>query len=151
MAAKIPDQLRKVAEEVNQGGERSESVRTLLSWFEAERRGYWKVHEIRKALRKVKLKTEPDFEEAWIDARQTGRFWNKRFALPEDIRLTVTLCCTRASRTSTRIADCNPVLPTSPGLGGERFFFPVQQQSFAAFSSPARTGETTRRDQTQIL
>src|SRR5438105_3441782 len=65
---KIPDQLRQVAEHISQGGERSETVRALLSWFEAERRGYWKVHEIRKALRKVKLKTEPDFEDAWIDA-----------------------------------------------------------------------------------
>jgi CBS domain-containing protein len=68
MPAKIPEQLKEIANHVNQGGERSETVRTLLSWFEAERRGYWKVHEIRKALRKVKLKTEPDFEDAWIDA-----------------------------------------------------------------------------------
>ena len=68
MPAKIPDQLKEVADKVSQGTERSETVRTLLSWFEAERRGYWKVQEIRKALRKVKLKTEPDFEDAWIDA-----------------------------------------------------------------------------------
>jgi CBS domain-containing protein len=68
MPAKIPDKLKEIANHVNQGGERSETVRTLLSWFEAERRGYWKVHEIRKALRKVKLKTDPDFEDAWIDA-----------------------------------------------------------------------------------
>ena len=53
---------------MNGGVQRSESVRELLSWFQAERRGYWKVHEIRKALRKAKLKTEPDFDEAWIDA-----------------------------------------------------------------------------------
>jgi CBS domain-containing protein len=68
MPAKIPDQLREVAGHVSQGRERSESVRTLLSWFDAERRGYWKVQEVRKALRKLKLKTEPDFEDAWIDA-----------------------------------------------------------------------------------
>ena len=68
MPTKIPDQLKEVANQVSQGSERSETVRTLLSWFESERRGYWVVHEIRKALRKVKLKTEPDFEEAWIDA-----------------------------------------------------------------------------------
>jgi CBS domain-containing protein len=68
MPAKIPDQLKEIANHVSQGGERSETVRTLLSWFEAERRGYWKVQEIRKALRKLKLKTEPDFEDAWIDA-----------------------------------------------------------------------------------
>jgi CBS domain-containing protein len=68
MPSKIPDQLKEIVSRINQGGERSETVRTLLSWFEAERRGYWKVHEIRKALRKVRLKTEPDFEDAWIDA-----------------------------------------------------------------------------------
>ena len=38
MPAKIPNQLREVAEHVTQGSERSASVRTLLSWFEAERR-----------------------------------------------------------------------------------------------------------------
>ena len=51
MPAKIPDQLSQVAEHISQGGVRNETVRTLLSWFDAERRGYWKVHEIRKALR----------------------------------------------------------------------------------------------------
>jgi hypothetical protein len=75
MPAKIPDQLKEVADNVSQGTARSETVRTLLSWFEAERRGYWKVQEIRKALRKVKLKTEPDFEDAWIDAPVV--FWAK--------------------------------------------------------------------------
>ncbi len=74
MATKIPDQLKQVAEQVYQGVERNETVRTLLSWFESERRGYWKVHEIRKALRKVKLKTEPDFEDAWIDAPRVSDF-----------------------------------------------------------------------------
>lgn len=67
MPTEIPNELRAVAEQIKDGSERSETVRTLLSWFDAERRGYWKVREIRKALRKLKLKTEPDFEEAWID------------------------------------------------------------------------------------
>jgi CBS domain-containing protein len=68
MSANIPTQLKETADQVNQGSERHETVRTLLSWFGAERRGYWKVREIRKALNKVKLRTDPDFEEAWIDA-----------------------------------------------------------------------------------
>lgn len=68
MPATIPDKLKDVAEQVNAGVEYSETVRTLLSWFEAERRGYWKVQEIRRALKKLKIRTEPDFEEAWIDA-----------------------------------------------------------------------------------
>ena len=68
MAIKIPDQLKEIAEQVHQGDERSERVRTLLTWFGAERRGKWTVLDIRKALKKLRLKTEPDFEEAWIDA-----------------------------------------------------------------------------------
>jgi CBS domain-containing protein len=68
MALKIPDQLKDVAEQVNEGAERIETVRTLLSWFGAERRGKWTVGNIRKALGKARLITEPDFEDVWIDA-----------------------------------------------------------------------------------
>jgi hypothetical protein len=83
MPAKIPDQLKEIANHVSQGGQRSESVRTLLAWFEAERRGYRKVHEIRKALRKLKLRTDPDFEDAWIDASITFSLkTNKEKTLP---------------------------------------------------------------------
>jgi CBS domain-containing protein len=68
MPVKVPAQLKDISDQVAQGSQRRESVRTLLSWFGAERRGYWKVRDIRKALNKVKLRTEPDFEDAWIDA-----------------------------------------------------------------------------------
>ena len=68
MATKIPDQLKDIADQVYQGAERTESVRTLLSWFNADRRGKWVVGDIRKALRKLKLATQPDFEDVWIDA-----------------------------------------------------------------------------------
>ena len=68
MALKIPAQLKEVADQVNNGKERRESVRTLLSWFGAARRSYRNVRQIRKALSRTKLKTDPDFEEAWIDA-----------------------------------------------------------------------------------
>jgi CBS domain-containing protein len=68
MAIKIPDQLKEVADQLSKGNERSESVRTVLSWFGAARRGKWTVVEVRKALRKLKLVTEPNFEDVWIDA-----------------------------------------------------------------------------------
>jgi len=71
MASQNPNPLKEIAQQIHDGVDRKETVRTLLSWFNAERRGYWKVREIRKALGKVKLKTEPDFEEAWIDAQVT--------------------------------------------------------------------------------
>src|SRR4051812_23573110 len=68
MAAQIPPQLQEFADGNTRG---PVTVRALLSWFGAERRGYSKVKEIRKALNKVKLRTEPDFEEAWIDGEIT--------------------------------------------------------------------------------
>ncbi len=67
MATEIPDQLKEVAGHVKDGHSRTETVRTLLSWFGFERRGYYKIRKIRKALNKLKLRTLPDFEEAWID------------------------------------------------------------------------------------
>jgi len=42
-------------------------VRSFLQWFGAQRRGYWIVKGIRSALAEAGLRTEPDFESAWID------------------------------------------------------------------------------------
>jgi hypothetical protein len=44
------------------------TVRTFLHWFGAYRRGYLIVTEIRDALQKAGLRTEPDFESEYIDA-----------------------------------------------------------------------------------
>lgn len=66
MPIEAPLQLKEVAEQVIDGHARTETVRTLLSWFGFERRGYSKVRQIRKALKQVKLRTEPDFEDVWI-------------------------------------------------------------------------------------
>src|SRR6266481_1609567 len=68
MAIRVPAQLKEIADQVLNGKERQETVRVLLSWFGAARRSYRNVRQIRKALNKTKLKTDPDFEEAWIDA-----------------------------------------------------------------------------------
>lgn len=43
-------------------------VRELLSWVNAQRRGYYIVWEIRQALAKANLRTDPDFNSVWIDA-----------------------------------------------------------------------------------
>lgn len=43
------------------------SVRTLLGWFNAQRRGYYIVQQIRRALLEEGLRTDPDFEYAYID------------------------------------------------------------------------------------
>jgi CBS domain-containing protein len=44
------------------------TVRTLLSWFGAQRRGSFIVWLIRKRLKELEIKTEPDFNRVWIDA-----------------------------------------------------------------------------------
>jgi len=43
------------------------STRTFLSWFSAQRRGYWIVRDIRAQLKELEIKTVPDFESAYID------------------------------------------------------------------------------------
>ena len=44
------------------------TTREFLSWFHAQRRGYWVVRSIRQELEQAGLQTVPDFESAYIDA-----------------------------------------------------------------------------------
>lgn len=46
-----------------------ETVQSILSWFGAERRGYWVVANIRKELDSRGLTTVPDFENVWIHSK----------------------------------------------------------------------------------
>jgi CBS domain-containing protein len=65
----VPENLRIAAEQIYQTGEsRRETVRSILSWFGAQRRGLWVVASIREALREARLVTEPDFELVFIDS-----------------------------------------------------------------------------------
>lgn len=60
------ERLAAISEQIKRGvAGPTETVRTLLSWFGAERRGYWVVKEINKALDESDLITEPDFESTW--------------------------------------------------------------------------------------
>lgn len=64
----VPEELQRVADEVRDSGNpQVGKVRNLLSWFGQQRRGRWVVSSIRSALREVELRTEPDFETAYID------------------------------------------------------------------------------------
>ncbi len=65
-------QLDRVAAEVKDGKNPEYPVRALLSWFDAERRGSSIVAEVRKALRQRQIRTDPDFNDVWIDV--TVRF-----------------------------------------------------------------------------
>jgi CBS domain-containing protein len=67
----IPEELREIAERVKKGGRPRASVRTLLRWFGAERRGFRKIRDVRRALKRTKLDTTPGFEGAYIDSQVT--------------------------------------------------------------------------------
>jgi CBS domain-containing protein len=43
------------------------SIRDLIRYWGAQRRGYWIVEEVQRDLKKVRLTTEPPFTEGWID------------------------------------------------------------------------------------
>ena len=65
----IPERLREIAEQLRTGVKpEPKTVRQLLSVFNAERHGSYKVGKIRRALDGLGLVTDPDFENIWIDA-----------------------------------------------------------------------------------
>lgn len=61
--------LSQIKDSVQQGHTESYSVREVISWFNAERRGYLVSSQIRKEFENLNLITLPDFEGAHIDAR----------------------------------------------------------------------------------
>ncbi len=72
--AAIAEQLR------NGAAVESITIRTLLSWFGAQRRGSFIVYWIRQVLQENGITTEPDFQSEWIDS-------NIQFALTSELTL----------------------------------------------------------------
>ena len=66
-SSQVPHQLKAVAEKVEAGERVTETVRTLLSWFDAQRRGIQIAEPIAQSLACCKLFTDPEFTEIWID------------------------------------------------------------------------------------
>ena len=69
MDIEVPEELQAVGARLRKGEAASTSVRRLLSWFDAERRGWRIVDDIRSVLASVNLETDPDFEAVHIDTR----------------------------------------------------------------------------------
>ncbi len=68
MTMQGPDRIRVVSDRLRSGEQIDPlTVREFLSWFGAKRRGYMMVHQIREALEKYAVVTEPDFEVTYID------------------------------------------------------------------------------------
>lgn len=70
----LEDRLAAIAADLSKGiAGPTETVRTLLSWSGAERRGTWVVKQINAALEASGLVTQPSFESTWIDGPITFR------------------------------------------------------------------------------
>ena len=69
MALEYEQKLDEISKQIK-GGVKPQpvSARTFIGWFGAQRRSYRNVDLIRDALKKFQLKTEPDFEYAYIDS-----------------------------------------------------------------------------------
>jgi predicted transcriptional regulator len=66
----VPEDLRTIARQVEQGERPTATVRTLLSWFwGSRRRGNFIVTSIRLALKELGLRTEPDFNYTYLDGQ----------------------------------------------------------------------------------
>jgi hypothetical protein len=64
----IDEKLKAIAEQLNKGiVPPKETIRTLLDWYGASRRGVTVSHEIKRHLSEHGLRTEPDFEYSYID------------------------------------------------------------------------------------
>lgn len=62
------DRLEAIAKTLREGGPSPKvSVRDFLSWFGVQRRGSWKVRDIKDSLKRAGLHTYPDFYSTWID------------------------------------------------------------------------------------
>jgi CBS domain-containing protein len=60
--------LDRIADDVRASKPRSATVRELLGWFGAKRRGSWIAGTVRQALSERGLTTNPDFQAVYIDA-----------------------------------------------------------------------------------
>ena len=65
--------FEEVKREVKEGQTPSRTVRELLSWFGAQRRGAIVVENIDAELENANLYTDPDYTTVWIDAPVTFR------------------------------------------------------------------------------
>jgi CBS domain-containing protein len=63
----IPEPLQDIAAKVREGQQPVITLRTLLSWYGAERRGGWRTRKIHEALQALQIRTEPSVESAYID------------------------------------------------------------------------------------
>lgn len=64
---RVKEELLGVAEKVHSGGSPTATPRTILSWYNYERRGSWIVPRIKGEMNALKITTNPGFDWAYID------------------------------------------------------------------------------------
>lgn len=65
----VPSELIQIRDVIMKGETPAPvSVRTLLRWFRAQRRGYYVVETIRSCLQSLGIQTDPEFNSVWIDS-----------------------------------------------------------------------------------
>ena len=84
----IPQELEDVVQSLKAGRGRRAKVRTLLSWFGHKRRGSTVVGTVRRTLRNMGLRTEPDFSTVGIDAFVRFLFAPAKASTSEDSNAT---------------------------------------------------------------
>jgi CBS domain-containing protein len=110
--ADVPAEIDNIARELAAGRPvAAVPVRTLLRWFGASRRGYWIVKDVKAALKKKGLATDPDFESAFIDAPI-------EFALREGRRAHPVAPATEVVVDAVMAADQQQQTPAAMVIGG---------------------------------
>lgn len=108
----IPDELRAQKAALDGGGKPRATVRELLGWFNAARRGNHVVHRVRAALEALGLFTWPDFEGEYID--QEVFFMHKSSGLTATNTTTTT---TTSTTTTTPPPTTEGAPPTASSVG----------------------------------
>lgn len=115
-----PPEMQKVIDQVNNDQTPRVSVRELLRWFHAYRRGRHVVSSIRHTLRQNDLITEPDFNSTWIDGSVAFKRRGKEAAAPAPVVTTtaVSEMATDSGATGEAAAE-TPATNTVACLEGE--------------------------------
>lgn len=104
-----PDErFHEIADQLRQGTPRSESVRTVLSWFGFQRRSAWVVDRIRTALKNAGLETNPDVWSTYLDGHLRFTLREDRAEEPSPAPVTETIVETSAEPQATIVAPSDP-------------------------------------------
>jgi CBS domain-containing protein len=112
----IPVELHAQKVALDNGEKPRVTVRQLLRWFEAARRGYHVVQRIRAALEALGMITYPDFEGEYIDQEVffMPKGWGETSTTTSTVNADTTTSTTTTSSTTTTTMPSDQIPPTAP-------------------------------------